>query len=229
MITATALPKVYVVSHRSEAQDMILRELQSEPIELVRIRDEQDYFENLDAIQDGCVLVEVCDNPALELSTIASIRKRQKSMQVIAFGEQWNVANAVNAMKLGAKEVCEIPFCRDQLKDAIYKALDEATQESLSLDETIPKETLDKLTTEEAGILRLMLQGQTAKEVGAVLDVSVRTFHYRKKSIFAKLGVKNRSEVIELIRRGAEAKPAFSNESSDSPSSSSDGVSEFGY
>lgn len=203
MITATSLPKVYVVSHRNEAHEMISRELQSEPIELIRIRDERDYFETLDEIHDGCVLVEVCENPTMELGTIASIKKRQKSIQVIAFGNQWNVANAVNAMKLGAKEVCEMPLCREQLKDAIYKALDEVTQEALSLDETIPKETLDKLTTEEAGILRLMLQGQTAKEVGAILDVSVRTFHYRKKSIFTKLGVKNRSEVIELIRRSA--------------------------
>jgi DNA-binding CsgD family transcriptional regulator len=40
--------------------------------------------------------------------------------------------------------------------------------------------------------------------VGSTLDISVRTFHYRKRSIFAKLGVKNRSEAIELIRRSVD-------------------------
>ena len=214
MITSQSHPKVYVLSNRIEAQEMISRELESEPIELVRIRDERDYFETLDDIQDGCVLIEVCENPAKELSTIASIRKRKKSMQVIAFGEQWNVSNAVNAMKLGAKEVCELPLCRDQLKNAIYKALDDATQDALALHDAIPAAILDRLTLEEAGILRLMLQGQTAKEVGAVLDVSVRTFHYRKKSIFSKLSVKNRSELIELIRRSQNA-------SNESPSDNS--------
>ena len=80
----------------------------------------------------------------------------------------------------------------------------ESRQESIPLDEKIPRSISDVLSSEEAVILRLIVQGRTAKEVGSTLDISVRTFHYRKRSIFAKLGVNNRSEAIELIRRSVD-------------------------
>ena len=204
MSTFQVQPKVYVMSHRLETQEMISRELSDEPIELVQVRSENDYFATLDRIEAGCILVEVSGEPELELQNIASIRSRQKHMQVIAFGNQWDVAKAVQAVKLGAKEVCVFPTSGNELKNAISQVLTENRQESIPLDEKIPREISDGLSSEESVILRLIVQGRTAKEVGSTLDISVRTFHYRKKSIFAKLGVKNRSEAIELIRRSVE-------------------------
>lgn len=204
MTTFQVQPKVYVMSHRLETQEMISRELSDEPIELVQVRSENDYFATLDRIEAGCILVEVSGEPELELQNIASIRSRQKHMQVIAFGNQWDVAKAVQAVKLGAKEVCVFPTSGNELKNAISQVLTENRQESIPLDEKIPRSISDALSSEESVILRLIVQGRTAKEVGSALDISVRTFHYRKKSIFAKLGVKNRSEAIELIRRSVE-------------------------
>lgn len=204
MSTFQVQPKVYVMSHRLETQEMISRELSDEPIELVQVRSENDYFATLDRIEAGCILVEVSGEPELELQNIASIRSRQKHMQVIAFGNQWDVAKAVQAVKLGAKEVCVFPTSGNELKNAISQVLTENRQESIPLDEKIPRSISDALSSEESVILRLIVQGRTAKEVGSTLDISVRTFHYRKKSIFAKLGVKNRSEAIELIRRSVE-------------------------
>lgn len=197
-------PKVYVMSHHLETQEMIYRELSAEPIELVPVRNENDYFATLDRIEAGCVLVEVSGEPELELQSIASIRSQQKHMQVIAFGNQWDVAKAVQAVKFGAKEVCVFPANGNELKNAINQILTESRQESIPLDEKIPRSISDALSSEEAVILRLIVQGRTAKEVGSTLDISVRTFHYRKRSIFAKLGVKNRSEAIELIRRSVD-------------------------
>lgn len=204
MSTLHAQPKVYVMSHRLETQELISRELSDEPIELVPVRNETDYFATLDRIEAGCVLVEVSGNPDLELQNIASIRSQQKRMQVIAFGNQWDVAKAVQAVKFGAKEVCVFPTSGNELKHALNQILTENQQEMIPLDEKIPRGISESLSTEEAVILRLIVQGRTAKEVASTLDISVRTFHYRKKSIFAKLEVKNRSEAIELIRRSVE-------------------------
>ncbi len=204
MSTVQVPPKVYVMSHRLETQEMISRELSAERIELVQVRNENDYFATLDRIEAGCILVEVSGNPDLELQSIASIRSQQKHMQVIAFGNQWDVAKAVQAVKFGAKEVCVFPANGNELKNAINQILTESHQESIPLDEKIPRSIYDALSSEESVILRLIVQGRTAKEVGSTLDISVRTFHYRKKSIFAKLGVTNRSEAIELIRRSVE-------------------------
>ena len=199
MLAAHSRPKVYVIAQRIEAQEMISRELQSEPMELIPIRNEQQYFELLDDIQ-GCILVEVNANPQEELNTIASLRARQKRMEVIAFSDQWQVATAVQAIKMGAVEICEFPTSENQLRNAIYQAI-HGNQDLSQNDEIIPNCILEKLSAEEAIILRFMALGQTAKQVGATLDISVRTFHYRKKSVLRKLGVSNRAGVMKLIGR----------------------------
>lgn len=204
MITVNPLPKVYVVAQRLEAQEMISNELRSEPLEVIAARDAKEYFDIVDEIQEGCILVEVSMDPLIELNAIVSLRSKQKHMQIIAFGDRWNVANAVNAIKMGAREVCEFPGSGNELKIAIYKALKENRKGDLNLHERIPRSILDLVSIDESETLRLIVEGKTAKEVGASMDVSVRTFHYRKKSIFKKLNVRNRSEFIELIRRAIE-------------------------
>lgn len=200
MLASPSLPKVYVIAQRTEAQEMISRELHSEPIELIAVRDERQYFELLDNIEAGCILVEVHSNPQEELNTIASLRARQRRMEVIAFSDQWQVATAVQAIKMGAVEICEFPSSHNQLRNAIYQAI-HGNQDLRGNDEIIPKCILEKLSVDEAIVLRFMALGQTAKQVGATLDISVRTFHYRKKSVLRKLGVNNRAGAMKLIGR----------------------------
>ena len=77
----------------------------------------------------------------------------------------------------------------------LQKNMDRLPQEAV-----IPLSILSKLATDAREIFRFLVQGKTAKELAAALDVSVRTFHYRKKAIFNSLGVTNRTELIELIR-----------------------------
>ncbi len=200
MAASHSLPKVYVIANRAEAQEMISRELNAEPMELIPVRNEQQYFEVLDDIQAGCILVEVNSNPIEELNTIASLRARQRRMEVIAFSDQWQVATAVQAIKMGAVEICEFPTSQYQLRNAIYQAI-HGNRDFRQKDEVIPKCILEKLSVDEAIILRFMALGHTAKQVGATLDISVRTFHYRKKSLLRKLGVNNRAGVMKLIGR----------------------------
>jgi len=51
-----------------------------------------------------------------------------------------------------------------------------------------------------------MVRGRTTKQVAAELDISIRTVHYRKKALLEKVGVQNRSEAIELVRRMRQTK-----------------------
>ena len=204
MQSSQTLPRVYIIAQRAKTLEMVSDELRSEPMELVPVRDEKQYFETLDVIHAGCVLVDIAANQLQELTIISSLKAKQKDVQIIAFSDQWQIDTAVRAIKLGASEVCEFPKSGSKLQSAILKVLNEEAQQSLPLYRSIPKSILLQLTSDEIAILQLIVQGQTAKEVGSALDVSVRTFHYRKKAIFSKLGVPNRSELIELIRLAIE-------------------------
>jgi len=179
---------------------MICAELSSEPWDILPVNSEKQLSEVCDDESICCVLVDVSENPTQELATISDIRSNHMRAQVIAIGNHWQVSTVVQAIKIGAFEVCNFPGNDDGLKNAIRQALQIDRVDGRELHDLIPRTILERLTIGEARILKLLVQGRTTKEVGASLDVSVRTIHYRKKSILQKLGVQNRSEAIELIR-----------------------------
>jgi DNA-binding NarL/FixJ family response regulator len=84
--------------------------------------------------------------------------------------------------------------------DALTESIscDRAKRTRLSL--SIPESVMAQLNSDEASILSLLIQGRTTKEIGSELDLSVRTIHYRKTSMFKKLGVRDRSEAVEMVR-----------------------------
>ncbi len=149
-----------------------------------------------------CIMVYFTGNSA-QLDDIALARQCFEYTPVIAYGSSWQVSTVVQAMKLGASEVCESRENPGELRTTLDRCLSAEANKQARFSELIPKAVLAKLNSEEARILQLLVQGRTTKEVGATLDVSIRTVHYRKKELLRKLGVQNRSEAIELIRLSA--------------------------
>ena len=146
-----------------------------------------------------CILIKV-DESGHELDNVAPLRHGNSWVPIIVFGSNWEVSTVVKAMKLGATEVCEFPDKVQELCSSFQRCISIEVRKQTRYSDVIPKSLLAKLTSEEARILHLLVQGRTTKEVGATLDVSIRTVHYRKKELLRKLGVQNRSEAIELIR-----------------------------
>ena len=86
-----------------------------------------------------------------------------------------------------------------------------ARRELLATGETVRKrtvETLDELTTQEAQVARLALDGHTNSEIGAQLFISPRTVEYHLHKVFSKLSINSRKELrAALLVRGREAMP----------------------
>lgn len=200
MITPNSIPKIFVIAQSDAAHEKISKALYSEPFQLVHLSDEQRCHDVLDDVEMACVLVAVSGTPEEELDVIASLQARNPAPQVIAISDQWTVSDAVKAIKLGADDVCDLQGQVSELRTMIHKALATEAPKTPEIHEVIPAAIMDLLETDEARIMHLIALGLTAKEIGVALDVSIRTYHYRKKSIFQKLGVANRSEMIELIR-----------------------------
>ena len=200
MISSSSIPKIFVIARSDAAHEKISKALYSEPFQLVHLSDEQKHFDILDDVETACVLVAVSGNPEDELDVIASLQARNPARQVIACSDQWTVSDAVKAIKLGANDVCDLQSQVSELRKMIHKALASEAPKPKGIQDVIPAVILELLEADEARIMHLIALGLTAKEIGVALDVSIRTYHYRKKSIFQKLGVANRSEMIELIR-----------------------------
>ena len=151
-------------------------------------------------MEAACVLVEIGKNPESDLDTITSLHAKGHPLPVIAVSNEWTVSVAVRAIKSGADDVCDLQTQVHDLRTMIHKAIAAELPRHSDLRGAIPPAILEKLDAVEARIVHLILLGLTAKEIGSALDVSIRTYHYRKRAIFQKLGALNRSDLIELIR-----------------------------
>ena len=66
-----------------------------------------------------------------------------------------------------------------------------------------PRDAEEPLTARETEVLRLAARGMANKQIGAALDVSVRTVQAHLTSVFHKLGVASRTEaVLHGLRQG---------------------------
>ncbi len=141
--------------------------------------------ENADKVD--CILLRY-DGSLKSLEILSTIRSFSTHLPVIVYGSHWQVPDVVHAMKLGATEVCEYPEQPAALVESFARCTSHEIARQPHYSSLIPKSILARLTSEEARILHLLVQGRTTKEVGATLDVSIRTVHYRKKELLRKLG-----------------------------------------
>jgi len=67
----------------------------------------------------------------------------------------------------------------------------------------ISDDIYEKLTDREKQIIKLLAEGNTAKEIANLLDISVKTVIAHQTNIYEKLNIHSRTEIIKFaIRRG---------------------------
>jgi len=157
----------------------------------------------------GCVVLCIDQHDSHVPGMIDRILQRYVSAQILLIAKNWELADIINAIKQGVANVLVEPVEYAQMVEALTDSIecDRANRSRICL--SIPETVLAQLDSDEASILGLLIQGRTTKEIGSELDLSVRTIHYRKSSMFRKLGVRNRSEAVEMVRTIRRGKQAF--------------------
>ncbi len=160
-----------------------------------------EFISQYDCSSLNCVLY-CCDKyDSVASGHVAKIFATYQSARVAVIVQNWQIASIVRAIRDGVAEVFGSDTDWFEIESTIQRLHREDANNRSKLSFEIPENILDMLTSEEARIFDLLLQGRTTKQVGSELDLSVRTIHYRKKSLFEKLGVSNRLEAVEVVRR----------------------------
>jgi DNA-binding NarL/FixJ family response regulator len=136
------------------------------------------------------------------IEAIAKIRRQVPDAKILVLTTYPGDARAVRAMRAGAAGYLLKNCIRKELLDAIR--LVHAGRRAMSPDiaHELAVHALDEsLTDRELHILRLVANGHPNKQIASQLKLSTDTIKAHLKSIFAKLGVSDRTEAVTVAAR----------------------------
>ena len=158
--------------------------------------------ELLDAYDDrpGCILANdrLPGIGGLELQT--ELQCREIAAPVVLMTSQPETQLIVQAMRNGAIAVLDKPCAQGALWKAVETALAvDAEQRYRRGRQASMQERLDSLTDQEREVMWQIVDGSPNKITARRLGVSVRTIENRRRSVFAKLGIRSVAELVTLV------------------------------
>jgi len=202
-------PVIYIVStspERIELAETATRNLDFIPLAFESFNN---FFTLYDETVPGCVVLCMDEHNSDWLKMMDRIVHRYPSAQVVLLTRNWELAEIIKAIRHGAANVLTEPVEPSRMFDVLSEAIESDSSKRTALRLSIPESVLAQLDADEASIFGLLIQGRTTKQIASELDLSVRTIHYRKSSMFKKLGVSDRAEAVEMVRKIRRGKPMF--------------------
>ena len=144
-----------------------------------------------------CVLLDMRMPGTDGLGVLQVLGAWEAMPQVLVLTAHGAVAEAVEAMKLGAADFLEKPYPAETLLGAIGKALASGPSKAATADASaIAKVGL--LSQRQKQVLRGILEGRPNKIIAYELGLSIRTVEAYRAQLLEKLGVRGTAEAIRL-------------------------------
>jgi DNA-binding NarL/FixJ family response regulator len=186
-------------------------------------------FELVDVVEDGRALVAAAKKlrpdvivaditmPHLNgLDALSQLKKDNPSVKVVFLTMHKDVAYARRALESGGSGFVVKHSAPAELVDAIQAALDGKTYltpaltgevlQAVKRDPEKARNPVALLSPRQREILQLLAEGRSAKEIGAALDISVRTVEFHKYQMMESLGLHASAELVHFaIKHGIVA------------------------
>lgn len=150
----------------------------------------------------ACIILDVRMTGLTGPEVFERLRSDGCTAPVIFLTGHADVPVAVQTLKSGAFDFVEKPFNDNQLVDRAIEAI--AEYDAKTIDAAARRDHAARLATlssREAEVMSLMLQGQLNKQIADALGIAVRTVEVHRGRVLAKLGVRNAIELATVTTR----------------------------
>lgn len=144
----------------------------------------------------GCFLIDVRLPGINGLELQEQLRQRGNHMPIIMITAYEDIALAVKAMKMGARDFIVKPINNNFLLELVQKTLIE-TKEQQTYQQRIIK-YLTKLTMKEKIVMNNVIAGKSNKAMAAELNLSISTIEQRRARIMRKMQA---ATIVDLVKK----------------------------
>jgi FixJ family two-component response regulator len=161
----------------------------------------QEFLARLTPALQGCVVADLQMPGMNGLELQEALRKTANPLPVIFMSGQGDIPSTVRAMRRGAEDFLTKLAPKEDLLEAIDRALARDTQERLDRrrrEELFTR--LDRLSERELEVLGHVVMGKLNKQIAGDLNINERTVKLHRTSITRKLEVQSVAELTRLTQ-----------------------------
>lgn len=193
---------VFVVDDDPEVRTSLHQLLTSVSLAVETFESAQDFLENVDPEQYGCVVSDIRMPGMSGLELQRQMVRLGYQMPVVVITAYADVATAVDSMKLGAVDFVTKPYRPQELVDTVQQ-IHETIRESWNStrDLNILLEQHSQLTKREREVFQLIGEGRSTKQIALELGIGLTTVDFHRANVLKKFGTDNVATIARAYER----------------------------
>lgn len=154
-------------------------------------------------LQPDIIVVDISMPRLNGIEAVRQLNKKKHTAKIIFLTMHADVTYATRALELGAAGFIIKHSAPAELLEAIEKALlgrrhiSPRIAEELNKTAATRKDPIRRLSPRQREVLQLLCEGNSAKQVADMLDISARTVEFHKYRIMEELGVQSSAELVQ--------------------------------
>ena len=198
-------PTVYVVDDDASTRELIAWLMKREGLAVETFAAARSFLESYPPDAPGCLVLDLNMPGMSGLDLQQNLKAAGVALPVIFLSGGADVPNAVRAVKEGAIDCIETPFDYRQVVALVRECLArDAAARAARETQRACAERLAQLTQREREVLDLVVAGKTNRDIGEVLDISVKTVEAHRARLMEKVGAES---LAELVAAALAARP----------------------
>lgn len=153
----------------------------------------------------GCIVTDIRMPGTSGTDLIEILCRDRPELPVIMMTGFGELDAAIRSFRHGAIHFLRKPFKRAELISALREAAKVGEHRKAEAERRQECAAVQNLTRREAEVLAALARGLQSKTIAWELGISIRTVEMHRSNILAKLGARNTSQAVGLLRMAAAA------------------------
>jgi FixJ family two-component response regulator len=195
---------VYVVEDDAAVRDALAQLLEGERLRVKLFENAERFLEECEPGGAGCLVLDMRLPGMSGIDLQAALAARGIDLPIIFLTGHGDVPSSVRALRAGAVDFLQKPAESRTLLARVGEALArDAARRLERASQDAARNALQELTPRERGVLPLMLEGHSSKDIARRLAISHRTVEIHRARIMHKAGAKTLLELAAIDRAAA--------------------------
>ena len=190
---------IYIIDDDLSFLKSISRFLRASGYTVQSFESAEEFIQQLAPEMAGCVLSDL-QMPGLNgLELQAALNKSANPLPVVFISAQLDIPKTVQAMRGGAEDFITKHSSKEELLDAIRRALERGAQERKDRERVKKiRARFEMLSGRELEVLEQVVRGGMNKQISANLGIALRTVKLHRTNLTRKLQVQSAPELTRL-------------------------------